>query len=98
MRLDLRTPRVVLVTGAASGIGRATALELAHRRTTVVVTDIDEVGAQQTVDLVRRKGGEAEARRLDVTDSAAWEALATELRSGLGVPDVLVNNAGFVVG
>jgi NAD(P)-dependent dehydrogenase (short-subunit alcohol dehydrogenase family) len=85
---------VVLVTGAGSGIGRAIALEFAGPATTVVVTDIDDLAAQETVDLVRAKRGKATRHHLDVTDSEAWEAVVAEH----GVPDVLVNNAGMVVG
>lgn len=99
MRLDLRSPAVVLVTGAGSGIGRATAIEFAKdRRTTVVVTDLDERTARETVSLVRAKGGTAHARRLDVTSESEWEALAAAVEEAHGVPDVLVNNAGMVVG
>lgn len=94
MRLDLRTPSVVLVTGAGSGIGRATALEFASPRTLVVVTDVDEATAKETVGLVEGRGGRAESMRLDVTDEDDWEAVL----DAHGVPDVLVNNAGLVVG
>jgi NAD(P)-dependent dehydrogenase (short-subunit alcohol dehydrogenase family) len=99
VRLNLRAPGLVVVTGAGSGIGRATALELAKDRgTTVLVTDIDELTARETVDLVRAKSGRADAYRLDVSDADAWEAFAAMVVQTYGVPDVLVNNAGMVVG
>ena len=99
MRLNMRSPGLVVVTGAGSGIGRATALEVAKdRNTTVLVSDIDELTARETVDLVRAKGGLAHAHRLDVTDADAWEGFASMVVQTYGVPDVLVNNAGMVVG
>jgi NAD(P)-dependent dehydrogenase (short-subunit alcohol dehydrogenase family) len=98
MRLDLRQPRLVVITGAGSGIGRATALELARPGSTIVATDIDELTAEETVRLVRAKGAGGRARRLDVTDPSAWQAVVDEVIVDLGVPDVLVNNAGLVVG
>lgn len=99
MRLRLAPPRLVLVTGAGSGIGRAVATEFARdTRTKVIVTDIDELAAQATADDIAGRGGRAGARRLDVTDPLGWEAFAEHLASTDGVPDVLVNNAGIVVG
>lgn len=98
MRLNFRTPEVVFITGAGSGIGRATALEFAHQSTMVVVTDIDELSARETVDLVRAKGGHAQAYRLDVADPEAWESVTASVVEHQGIPDVLVNNAGTVVG
>jgi NAD(P)-dependent dehydrogenase (short-subunit alcohol dehydrogenase family) len=98
VRVNFRPPRAVVVTGAGSGIGRATALELAKDKATVVVTDIDELTARETVDLIRAKGGTAHAHQLDVTSEEAWQALAAQVRDSYGVPDVLVNNAGIVVG
>lgn len=108
-RLKLGPPGLVLVTGAGSGIGRATAIEFArHRQTEVVVTDIDELAARETVAAIRRGSdrgsgiaahrGSAHAYRLDVADPDAWESLAVQVAERHGVPDVLVNNAGIVVG
>jgi 2-keto-3-deoxy-L-fuconate dehydrogenase len=77
----------VLVTAAAHGIGRATALAYATEGASVVATDIDDDGLAAIAS-----GPGIETRRLDVLDAAAIEALAAEL----GAVDVLLNIAGFV--
>ncbi|QIS07543.1 SDR family NAD(P)-dependent oxidoreductase [Nocardia brasiliensis] len=88
-------PRLVLITGAGSGIGRATALRYAERGATVVVTDIDGDTASATAQMIRARGGSAVVYVLDVTDDNAWQQLAAEVSEQHGVPDILVNNAGF---
>lgn len=92
---DLRG-KLVLVTGAASGIGRATALAFARRGARLAITDIAADGLAATLHLVRGSAGcpGASAHLLDVTDAAAMQALAQELAASVGVPDVVVNNAG----
>jgi 2-hydroxycyclohexanecarboxyl-CoA dehydrogenase len=86
---------LALVTGAGSGIGRATALALADRGASVLCVDLDEVAAEQTAAACREKGAAiAGARRVDVADRAAMEALADEVHGTHGPLDVLVNNAG----
>jgi NAD(P)-dependent dehydrogenase (short-subunit alcohol dehydrogenase family) len=85
---------LVVVTGAGSGIGRATAIEFAKAGADVIVTDIDQPAALRTADEI---GPAATAYRLDVTDEPAVRRLADEIALVHGVPDVVVNNAGIGV-
>ena len=64
---DLMANRVVVVTGGASGIGRATAVAFAREGARVVIGDVDVVGAGETVASIRNEGGEASCVRVDVT-------------------------------
>ncbi|MEV6276806.1 SDR family NAD(P)-dependent oxidoreductase [Nocardia sp. NPDC051832] len=97
MKLNTIHPDLVVVTGAGSGIGRATALRFAAAGAHVIVSDIDLPAAKETVELIQDRHGRASAARLDVTDADAWSAFAREVRAAQGVPDVLVNNAGIAV-
>lgn len=90
-------PRAV-VTGAASGLGRALALQLADRRARLVLSDLDEDALDETVRLVEARGGTANARRCDVADAAAMEDFARAAQDTLGAVDLVVNNAGVAVG
>lgn len=92
-----RTPDLVLITGAGSGIGRATARRYGRMGATVLVTDVNPDTAKETARLIEGGGGTAVAYRLDVTDADAWAALADQVRAEHGVPDLLVNNAGIAV-
>ncbi|MFF6973172.1 SDR family oxidoreductase [Streptomyces tsukubensis] len=88
--------RLVLVTGAASGIGRATALAFAAAGARVVAVDRDAGGAARTAELARRAGAlKAWAEVVDVSDEGAMEKLAAKVAGEYGVVDVLVNNAGI---
>ncbi|POX39658.1 short chain dehydrogenase [Streptomyces sp. Ru73] len=88
--------RLVLVTGAASGIGRATAFAFAEAGARVVVVDRDAEGAARTAEMARLIGaGAAWAEVVDVSDEAAMEKLAEKVAAEYGIVDVLVNNAGI---
>ncbi|MER7083961.1 SDR family NAD(P)-dependent oxidoreductase, partial [Saccharopolyspora kobensis] len=87
--------QLVVVTGAGSGIGRATAVEFAAAGAHVVVADIDEAAARNTAALITRTGAGATPHRVDVADGAAVERFAEHVRAELGTPDVVVNNAGI---
>ncbi|MFF3228431.1 SDR family NAD(P)-dependent oxidoreductase [Nocardia suismassiliense] len=97
MKLTNIEPNLVVVTGAGSGIGRATALRFARAGAHVVVSDLDLDSALATEAMIHARGRQASAARLDVTDPAAWEAFARDVLADHGVPDVLVNNAGMLV-
>jgi NAD(P)-dependent dehydrogenase (short-subunit alcohol dehydrogenase family) len=86
--------RIAIVTGAGSGLGRASATALAAAGATVVVSDVDEDGGGETVDAIRREGGEARFVTADVADSAACEAMVEETVGDYGALHVLHNNAG----
>ncbi|MGW0942763.1 SDR family oxidoreductase [Streptomyces sp. NPDC002623] len=88
--------RLVLVTGAASGIGRATAFAFAEAGARVIAVDRDAEGAARTAELSRLIGApEAWAEAVDVSDEQAMEKLAAKVHTDHGVLDVLVNNAGI---
>jgi len=85
--------RAAVVTGAASGLGRAYARRLAQEGATVCVADIAD--ASETEQLIRDAGGEAWAGGCDITDPASVEAFAQRVHERHGRCDVLVNNAGI---
>ncbi|MET9761090.1 SDR family oxidoreductase [Streptomyces sp. NPDC006372] len=88
--------QLVLVTGAGSGIGRATALAFAQAGARVVAVDRDAEAAVRTAESARRAGAPAAwAETADVSDEKAMEKLAEKVGSEYGVVDVLVNNAGI---
>jgi NAD(P)-dependent dehydrogenase (short-subunit alcohol dehydrogenase family) len=86
---------VALVTGAGSGIGRATAQLLAKRGLVVALTDIDEATGQHTERLIAEADGEASFVRADASDEAQMEAAVSFTLDTFGALDVAVNNAGF---
>ena len=90
--------KVALVTGGASGIGRATSLLLAEHGAQVVVADVAIDGAAETVHLIEKDGGEALAFAADITQVDAVEQLFAAGESRFGGIDIVINNAGIVVG
>ena len=85
----------VLVTGAASGMGRATARVFAAEGANVAVTDFNAVGAETVAAGIRAEGQSATAWALDVADPAAIKRVVTEIASAFGGLDIIVNNAGI---
>jgi len=90
--------RVAVVTGAGSGIGRATAVAFARAGTTVVAADIDAAAATETVGLIHDVGGQASAVRTDVTEPRSLEAMFAAAEADHGGVDIVFNNAGLVCG
>jgi NAD(P)-dependent dehydrogenase (short-subunit alcohol dehydrogenase family) len=89
------TGKVALVTGGASGIGRATALTFAREGAKLVIADLNEEGGQQTVHMITENGGEATFVRVDVTQATEVEAMLTKAVQTYGRLDCAHNNAGI---
>ena len=91
MRLD---GRIVIVTGASSGFGRAIAVRVAREGANVVIADLDEIGGKETASLVHEAGREAELVVGDIATDAGARHAAERALSRFGTVNVLVNNAG----
>src|SRR5687767_13365705 len=88
--------KTVLITGAASGMGRATAHLFADEGARVAVTDLGEDRVRTVVDEITQAGGTARGWELDVSDAGAVDRVVGEIVEAFGSLDILVNNAGIV--
>jgi len=87
--------KVALVTGGASGIGKATALRIAAEGGSVVVADLQDEAGKAVVEEIEGSGGKAAYVHLDVTDEAGWADAVASTVERFGGLDILVNNAGI---
>jgi NAD(P)-dependent dehydrogenase (short-subunit alcohol dehydrogenase family) len=87
-------PRVTVITGGGSGIGRAVALRLAERGDRICICDLNEQGLRETAERVRSNGGTAETAVLDVRDRSRVESWCGRVLDQLGKIDCLFSNAG----
>jgi NAD(P)-dependent dehydrogenase (short-subunit alcohol dehydrogenase family) len=94
MKLDF-AGRVALVTGGGSGIGRAICMEFARAGARVASVDIDESGAAETAEMIKREGGEAIFVNADVTDASSTQRYVGETLGAWGRIDAFANNAGL---
>ncbi len=89
--------KIALITGASKGIGRAVAVELAAMGcTTLINYHSDRAGAQETLDLVQKAGGDGEIHPFDVRDRQAVDHCIADIADRLGPIDILINNAGII--
>lgn len=90
--------KVVVITGAGSGIGRALALDVAGKGALLAISDVDEVGLAETAALADKAGAkEVRTDRLDVADRDAFAAYADDVATHFGRVNVVVNNAGVAL-
>lgn len=94
-RVAVVSRRRGLVTGAGSGIGRAAAIEFARTGAAVAVLDIDAATAAETVELIKKDGGEALAVQVDIGDESSVQAAVKQTVEAYGGLDFAVNNAGL---
>jgi 3-oxoacyl-[acyl-carrier protein] reductase len=93
MRLE---NKVVIITGAGSGIGKETALLFANEGARVVVADVNEKGGEETVAEIKKNGGEGYFAKLDVSNRVEIKQVVKDAIEKYGKIDVLINNAGII--
>lgn len=96
MGFDL-VSKAVLITGAANGIGKACAYDMAQRGAKLIITDIDEDKVKAVALDIRNEGGEVVALRHDVTDEDQWAYVIEQCETSYGGLDALINNAGIML-
>ncbi len=89
--------KVAIITGAAKGMGQATAMQMSYEGATTVITDIDEAGLQETVEKIKSIGGNAKSVICDVQDRAQVDTLIEGTKKEFSRVDILVNNAGLLL-
>jgi len=89
--------KVAIVTGAANGIGRATALRLAERGCAIALSDIDPAGLESIEKELAERGTTVSTHHVDVSSSRQMESFAGEVEDTHGAADILINNAGVVI-
>ena len=92
--MDSLTDKVAIITGAASGIGRASACAMASRSARVIVADIDGDGADAVTAEIEGAGGQSAAVRCDVSANNTFEELKSFALDRFGAVDVVMNNVG----
>ena len=93
--MDRVKGKIAVVTGGASGIGRATAILLSKEGAEVAIADIDGDGGREVVDQIKKSGGRAGCWHMDVTDEEEVKRIFDEINREYGRIDILVNNAGI---
>jgi short-subunit dehydrogenase len=88
----------VLITGAGSGIGRATALLLAQYEAHLLLADISKIALAETAELIKNKGADCDSYLVDVSDWDAMQAMSEKVHRQHQVVDILINNAGVGLG
>lgn len=88
--------KIALITGAASGLGKAMAIKFASENAVVVITDIDQQGLDAVREEIIAKGGKAKTALLDVSCQEDWLRVLNEVKNSFGKIHILVNNAGYV--
>jgi len=98
MKIDKKgrlNEKVAIITGAASGIGRATATLFAREGAKLVLADVDEKGLKETLELVRREGGQAITKRTNVAVEEEVKGLIDLTLQTYSQIDIICNNAGI---
>jgi 3(or 17)beta-hydroxysteroid dehydrogenase len=95
--MDRVKGKIVLITGSASGIGKASALLLAKEGARVIISDINVPGGREVARQINSEGGEAIFIKLDVTIERDWIKTVEKILTSFGKLDVLVNNAGITI-
>ena len=97
MAIQDLTGKIVFITGAASGIGAATAMAFAECGCELILADLDKDGLASTEQAIAQTGAKVHSLMLDVSNDARYAEVAQEVRRTIGVPHIVVNNAGVGV-